>query len=85
MGQKDPLNIEGGISHIEVCLLNLEALIAFCLSQIEGAEPDEFRDMKPHWCTMMYMLQDQVKAAQEVNGNIGLAARQGRQQAEARH
>lgn len=85
MGQKDPFNIEGGSHHIEQCLLNLEALIAFGLHQIENSDPDEFKAMKSQWCTMTYMLQDQVKVVQEENGNIGLAARKQRASTEAHH
>lgn len=85
MGQKDPFNIEGGIHHIDQCLLNLEALISFGLHQIESSEPDEFKAMKSQWCTMMYMLQDQVKAAQKENGDIGVAARKQRGSTEAHH
>ena len=77
MGQKDPFSIENGIGQIEDCLLNLQALISFGLHQIENSEPDEFRAMQNQWCTMMYLLQDQVKAAQKFNGHIGHAANRG--------
>lgn len=84
MTRKIP-TIERGISHVGECLLNLQALVRFGLSQIESAEPEEFMAMRGEWCTMMYMLHDQIRAAQDYNGEAEVLEREQRYQMEARH
>lgn len=48
------------IADLEDRLVNTRALLNFALASIEGAEPEDFTRMKSDYCTMFYLLRDQV-------------------------
>ena len=70
-----PKSINDGAWSATDNLLNLRALVRFCLHQIENSTPSEFADAKNEWCTMLYLMKENVDAAYDTVEDIGVMAR----------
>ncbi len=72
-----------GAIAVEDTLNDLLALIRFGLYQAENADREEFARMRDEWCTMMYIMQDKAKAAQQTAGALTIGERQPNQRSAA--